>query len=164
MRDETMTDRNTGQPVLPDDLAYDLFDADIAAFLRNWRAEARRLRERHRMHGRAATIDSMLGELVALLEERALRKLTLADAVGESGVSRRTLERYLADGVLTDVGEEGAPRVLACELPRRPRKVAEEVITSLSRDTQAKKRGRRSKPADPHDGQLSPMKRVPLAA
>ena len=45
--------------------------------------------------------------------------LTMSDAVAESGYSKSHLYTLLSDGVLSNAGTKGAPRVMRRDLPKK---------------------------------------------
>jgi hypothetical protein len=58
-----------------------------------------------------------LREADARREAYMAMTLTLDEAERHAGVTRRTVERWLEVGAVTQAGQEGAPRVYLCELP-----------------------------------------------
>jgi hypothetical protein len=85
------------------------FRAD-AATLRDWGAIAQ-----------ADAVERCASRLEAMLAERALEALTLAQAVSESGYSYSSLQKKLLKGELENVGTKGKPLVRRADLPRKVR-------------------------------------------
>ena len=58
------------------------------------------------------------------IEERALahelQELTLGDAAEESGYSYSAIQKMVASGELSNLGDKGNPRVRRGDLPRKP--------------------------------------------
>ena len=68
----------------------------------------------------AALCEEVLADLEVLLKGEASEILTIGGAAKRSGYSADHIGRLIREGKLTNVGRKHAPRVLACELPRRP--------------------------------------------
>lgn len=84
-----------------------------------WRNEAE-IFERRGAANQAATLMSCADELEQWMRERELEKLSLTQATEESGFSYSALQKMVAKGRLTNVGDKNRPRVRRCDLPRKP--------------------------------------------
>jgi hypothetical protein len=72
----------------------------------------------------AAALEFCANRLRRALRDEEQEKLTLKEAAIRCGYSYAHLRRMMDDGELTNVGSEGAPRVLACELPYKKKRVS----------------------------------------
>lgn len=84
-----------------------------------WREMAALMR-RHGHEDTARTCELHADELEEALAAADDEELTLAEAAGESGYSKRRLRELLADGSIPNAGRTGAPRVRRADLPRKP--------------------------------------------
>lgn len=94
----------------------------VAGLVPAWRERAAALEEYAPAACRAFEVAA--AELEAALRARADEKLTLAEAVRESGYSDRRLREFLADGVIPNAGRPGAPRIRRSDLPRKAKRTA----------------------------------------
>jgi hypothetical protein len=97
----------------------------IPEFLRKWRAEAEKMRQRGVLVSGAVLCDEMLNELEAALGGEAEQSLSLKEAAEISGYSGAHLARLVRQGTLPDLrppGTTGRIRVRRADLPVKPRK------------------------------------------
>ncbi len=91
----------------------------LLALAEKWRSDAAVLRTR----GAASQAD-LLQSTAAELEETwrcfQFEEMTLSEAADESGYTRSALEKMLQRGDLRNAGKPSKPRVLRCDLPRKP--------------------------------------------
>ena len=67
----------------------------------------------------AKTLELCAAELEQTHKEWELEALTLEQAVEESGFSYSSLQKRVAAGELSNVGEKGRPRIRRCEIPKK---------------------------------------------
>jgi hypothetical protein len=67
-----------------------------------------------------AICEEVLADIAAFSEAIADEHLSLAHAALLSGWSKRTLERWIRQGKIENVGQPGRPAVLRREVPRKP--------------------------------------------
>jgi hypothetical protein len=82
--------------------------------------------------------DEVIADLERLREERDTKKLTLSEAATLSGYSREHLARLIRSGKLANAGRKHSPRVVAADLPRRPRAIAIALSGSYDPSTDAR--------------------------
>lgn len=59
-------------------------------------------------------------ELEAAMASQRLQAVSLEEAANMGGYSYSHLQHLVADGEIPNVGEEGAPRIRRCDVPRKP--------------------------------------------
>ena len=67
----------------------------------------------------ALTLLSVADEIEERALSHALETLTLRDAAEESGYSYSAIQKMVASGELTNLGDKGSPRVRRGDLPRK---------------------------------------------
>ena len=67
-----------------------------------------------------STLLSVADEIEERARAHALEELTLRDAVEESGYSYSAIQKMVASGELSNLGDKGNPRVRRGDLPRKP--------------------------------------------
>lgn len=92
----------------------------LTTLLEQWRTRAETLRE-FGMDTRGAELwDRAADELEASAQHSLMEPLPLEVAEVESGYTRGHLRREIRDGRLPNAGSEKEPRILRCNLPRKP--------------------------------------------
>jgi hypothetical protein len=86
----------------------------------------------------ATLCEEVLLDLEKLVVASSSETLTLAEAAARSGYSRDHLSRLVRRGKLTNVGRKHRPRLLAGELPSRPRELAAQGTASYDPNTDAR--------------------------
>jgi hypothetical protein len=66
-----------------------------------------------------ALIRRIVSSLRCIRSESQNAKLTVTQAARETGYSTKQIRRWLKDGKITDVGEEGAPRIRCGDILKR---------------------------------------------
>jgi hypothetical protein len=89
----------------------------------------------------ALLCEEVIADLEGLIKSRDSETLTLAQASARTGYSRDHLSRLLRRGLLTNVGRKNKPRVVAGELPSRPRRVAAQRAATYDPNTDARALG-----------------------
>lgn len=89
--------------------------------LDRWRARRDELERLGASVNGAMLCEEAIRDLEAVLAGSGSEALTLAEAAVRSGYSRDHLARLVRQGDLANVGRKHAPRVLARELPRKPK-------------------------------------------
>ena len=67
-----------------------------------------------------STLLSVADEIEERALAHALEELTLRDAAEESGYSYSAIQKMVANGELSNLGDKGSPRVRRGDLPRKP--------------------------------------------
>lgn len=83
-----------------------------------WKSRSTLLRE-YGAEAQAAAIEACAVELTDAVKEWQDEKLTLEQAVEETGYSYSTIQQKVAAGEITNVGSKGRPRVRRNDLPRK---------------------------------------------
>ncbi len=91
----------------------------IRAVAEEWRRDASRFRQYGDERG-ARTCELHAAELESVVRDHLMEAITVAEACDESGYSESRLRALLAEGKLTNVGREGAPRIRRTDLPAKP--------------------------------------------
>lgn len=84
----------------------------------SWRSRADGLRSLG-AEAQARTMEILADELEQTQREWELEALTLEQAVEESGFSYSSLQKKVAAGELSNIGEKGKPRIRRCEIPKK---------------------------------------------
>jgi hypothetical protein len=66
-----------------------------------------------------AVCDELLADVLAMTTAMGERQLTPRQASNYSGWSKRTIERWIRDGRIENVGRRGRPAVRLCDLPKK---------------------------------------------
>ncbi len=101
--------------------------------------------QRRKLEDEAGLLLSVADDIERLHNSYATQSMTLAEAAEYCGKDRRTLERWVADGDLSNVGDPGAPRVLVYELPTPIRRADLSLLNVVQTQKQAQEPVRRAR-------------------